>query len=174
MGLSAELRFCTKATANDTVDGPQVDVHSLEEDVTGRVRIRWDYHADPAPEPFTVEPLDAVIKAGATTQFRVSFCSLGERPHGGVLVGSQRVYSPNGTLSVKLWDAPDGTVEARIDGSFHPNAASPIEPPQPLRMNLSVRLPGTGQRRPITRQGSHARAAHLEGSRMLQFRQKQS
>lgn len=108
------------------------------DEVTGKVRMDWDYHPHPAPQPFTVEPPDAVIRAGETVGFVASFCQLGSFPAGGVVVGTQKLYSPDSKLTIRTWEGEGGEMETRLEGAFHPNAAPPVEDPKPLKLRLSV------------------------------------
>uniref|UniRef100_A0A061QYE1 Deleted in lung and esophageal cancer protein 1 n=1 Tax=Tetraselmis sp. GSL018 TaxID=582737 RepID=A0A061QYE1_9CHLO len=60
----------------------KVDVFGVVADEeSGTVRIDWSLHAHPAESPFSVEPAEAVVRAGASAPFRAAFCSEGERAH---------------------------------------------------------------------------------------------
>lgn len=73
-----------------------------------------------------------MIKGGQSAKFTVSFRSDAPRSHCAYLEGSQRVFSPEAPLELRLWatgQAADG-VGALISGTFHPHAGAPPTPLQ--------------------------------------------
>jgi len=117
----------------------KVDVNRLVVDEeTKEVSLDWQFHGEEVPAPFVVEPAETVMKAGATSGFKLTFFRQGPAFESGYLVGTQKVHSPDSELRIKLWDAEDGSLEARMDGAFHPHAAPPHLDPKPLRLNITA------------------------------------
>lgn len=81
-----------------------------------------------------------VIKGNTTAKFTVTFCASESRRHGGYLHGTQRVFSPESPLELRVWTAGENAdrVGALLSGTFHPYAGAPPTPLQPLRVDLGA------------------------------------
>eukprot|EP00198_Chlamydomonas_reinhardtii_P001982 XP_001691318.1 flagellar associated protein [Chlamydomonas reinhardtii] len=129
-------------TLRDTRAGMKLfDVKLQPDERAGCVRLATERHADPTDDvPFRVEPEEQVIKGNTTAKFTVTFCASESRRHGGYLHGTQRVFSPESPLELRVWTAGENAdrVGALLSGTFHPYAGAPPTPLQPLRVDLGA------------------------------------